>query len=243
MLEQDELKWLAAHTTELNGLLQQASRYSDQARRSARENRFLELLTDRVGLAARRSQELFEHVNSQIQTVAGRADTTIDLVPARLVPPPASTHTQVKVRMPSGEVAMMDEKTATPVLRNPNGTRELILVVDDDDDVLDFTAEILDFEDYRVLTASDGPEALRIYRLMGKEIALVLLDYFLPVMDGDVIFEELKVMDPNVRVVLSSGFSEQARIGQMLAHGLRAFIPKPYTHERLVEQIRLVLDK
>ena len=144
--------------------------------------------------------------------------------------------------MPSGEGAVMDERTATPGVRNPNGTRELILVVDDDDDVLDFTAEILDFEDYRVLTANDGPEALRIYRLMGKEIALVLLDYFLPVMDGDVIFEELKVMDPNVRVVLSSGFSEQARIGQMLARGLRAFIPKPYTHERLVEQIRLVLD-
>jgi CheY-like chemotaxis protein len=200
------------------------------------------LLTDRVGLAARRSQELFDHVTSQIQTAAGKPETTIDLCPSRISSTAEPTHTKVKVRIPSGEVAATDDWAAMPAIRNPNGTRELILLVDDDEAVLKFTAEILDFEDYRILTASDGPEALRIYREMGKEIALVLLDYFLPVMDGDVIFEELKAFDPSVRVVLSSGFSEQARIGQMLAHGLRAFIPKPYTHEKLIEQIRLVLE-
>jgi len=61
-------------------------------------------------------------------------------------------------------------------------------------------------------------------------------------MDGDAIFDELKAINPNVRVVLSSGFCEQARVGRMLARGLCGFIPKPYTHEKLVEQIRWVLE-
>jgi DNA-binding NarL/FixJ family response regulator len=64
----------------------------------------------------------------------------------------------------------------------------------------------------------------------------------LPVMDGDAVFDELKAIDPNVRVVLSSGFAEQAKIGSMLARGLHGFIPKPYTREKLIEQIRSVLD-
>ena len=77
---------------------------------------------------------------------------------------------------------------------------------------------------------------------MGGKIDLVLLDYFLPVMDGDAVFDELKAIDPKVRVVLSSGFAEQAKIGSMLARGLHGFIPKPYTREKLIEQIRSVLD-
>jgi two-component system, cell cycle sensor histidine kinase and response regulator CckA len=101
---------------------------------------------------------------------------------------------------------------------------------------------MLDFEDYRVVSAKDGPEALRIYRNMGEKIALVLLDYFLPVMDGDAVFDELQAINPQVQVVLSSGFGEQAKLGSMLAHGLRGFIPKPYTHEKLIDQIRLILD-
>ena len=101
---------------------------------------------------------------------------------------------------------------------------------------------MLEFEDYRVITAKDGLEALRIYRQMGKKIALIILDYFLPVMDGDAVFDELKAIDPEVQVVLSSGFGEQATLGGMLARGLRGFLPKPYTHEKLIEQIRSILE-
>ena len=128
------------------------------------------------------------------------------------------------------------------LILNPKGERELILLVDDDQEVLKCTGEILDFEDYRFIMAKDGIEALQIYRRMGDKIDLVLLDYFLPVMDGDAVFDELKAIDSNVRVVLSSGFAEQARVASMLARGLHGFIPKPYTHEKLIQQIRSVLD-
>lgn len=77
---------------------------------------------------------------------------------------------------------------------------------------------------------------------MGQQIGLVILDFFLPVMDGDAVFDELRALNPNVNVVLSSGFAEQSKIAAMLAQGLRGFIPKPYTREKLLEQVRSTID-
>ena len=54
--------------------------------------------------------------------------------------------------------------------------------------------------------------------------------------------DELLTIDPGVAVVLSSGFAEQTKLGAMLAQGLRGFIPKPYTSEKLLEQVRSTLD-
>jgi FixJ family two-component response regulator len=61
-------------------------------------------------------------------------------------------------------------------------------------------------------------------------------------MDGSDVFEELLLIDPQVPVVLSSGFAEQTRLRTMLARGLRGFIPKPYTQQKLLTQIRSTLD-
>jgi DNA-binding NarL/FixJ family response regulator len=56
------------------------------------------------------------------------------------------------------------------------------------------------------------------------------------------VFEELKAINPRVNVVLSSGFAEQSKIGVMLAQGLRGFIPKPYTREKLLEQVQSAIE-
>jgi DNA-binding NarL/FixJ family response regulator len=61
-------------------------------------------------------------------------------------------------------------------------------------------------------------------------------------MDGDAVFDELKALNPNVNVVLSSGFAEQSKISSMLTQGLRGFMPKPYTSEKLLGQVRSTLD-
>ncbi len=61
-------------------------------------------------------------------------------------------------------------------------------------------------------------------------------------MDGDAVFDELRALNPSVDVVLSSGFAEQSKLAAMLAQGLRGFIPKPYTREKLLEQVRSTLD-
>jgi CheY-like chemotaxis protein len=125
---------------------------------------------------------------------------------------------------------------------NPKGHRELILLVDDEVEISEIASDMLAEEGYKVILAKDGFEALRIYQEIGREIGLVILDFFLPVMDGDAVFDELRELNPNVNVVLSSGFAEQSKLGAMLAQGLRGFIPKPYTREKLLEQVRSTLD-
>ena len=128
-----------------------------------------------------------------------------------------------------------------PIL-NPEGARELVLIVDDEPEIAEFASTILAEEGYKVIIARDGFEALKIFQQIHREIGLIILDFFLPVMDGDAVFEELKAINPGVDVVLSSGFAEQNKIGAMLAQGLRGFIPKPYTREKLLEQVRSTLD-
>jgi len=245
MLDRNDLKWLAAQTTELNSLLQQICRYSNQARGHKGEPRYLDLLNERVDLAARKSQELFNRVAGRMLASAGASTSTgtsTALQPVnRLNKVPRLPKSNIVETLPGvkeGGVAA----PSLPEIRNPNGTRELILLVDDDESLLETTGDILEFEDYRVLTAKNGPEALQLYRRFGNEISLVILDYFLPVMDGDGVFETLQAMDPEVQVVLSSGFTELSQLSGMLARGLCGFIPKPHTTAKLIEQIRLILD-
>jgi len=125
---------------------------------------------------------------------------------------------------------------------NPEGERELILIIDDEPEIAEFASTILAEEGYRVIVARDGFEALRIFQQIHDQIGLIILDFFLPVMDGDAVFEELKAINPRVNVVLSSGFAEQSKIGAMLAQGLRGFIPKPYTREKLLEQVQSAIE-
>jgi CheY-like chemotaxis protein len=125
---------------------------------------------------------------------------------------------------------------------NADGEQELILIVEDESEIAELAGLMLTDEGYRVILAHDGFEALRIYQQISKKVGLVILDFFLPVMDGDAVFDELRALNPNVAVVLSSGFKEQSKLGNMLAKGLRGFIPKPYTREKLLEQVRSTLD-
>ena len=127
-------------------------------------------------------------------------------------------------------------------VRNAKGNRELILLIEDEAEVAEFAAEMLTDEGYKVIVAHDGFDALKIYERIGRQIGLVILDFFLPVMDGDAVFDELRVLNPDINVVLSSGFAEQHKISAMLNQGLRGFIPKPYSSEKLLGQVRSTLD-
>ena len=239
MLDQEDMKWLAATATALNGFLQKATRQVEMARLCKSEDENLDSLNEQIELASRASQAIFDRITTRI---LARAAGGVGPGEATAPTPASAVRSSVSTKIPLGEVAATADTASDALILNPKGERELILLVDDDQDVLKCTGEILDFEDYRFILAKDGIEALQIYRRMGGKIDLVLLDYFLPVMDGDAVFDELKAIDPKVRVVLSSGFAEQAKIGSMLARGLHGFIPKPYDREKLIEQIRSVLD-
>ena len=125
---------------------------------------------------------------------------------------------------------------------NPSGTRELVMVVDDEEFICLLAQRFLTDEGYRVITARDGFQAVEMYGKLRDQIALIILDFTMPVMDGADVFAELLEINPKVPVVLSSGFAEQGRLQNMLARGLRGFIPKPYTMQKLVSQVRSTLD-
>ncbi|MGC3991714.1 MAG: response regulator [Chthoniobacteraceae bacterium] len=125
---------------------------------------------------------------------------------------------------------------------NPAGPRELIMIVDDESFVTLLAQRVLIDEGYRVVCANDGFQALKLYRELKDRIALVILDFTMPIMDGAEVFEELLRINPRVAVMLSSGFTEQSKLKTMLAKGLRGFIPKPYTQQKLLLQVRSTLD-
>lgn len=261
MLDHEDLKWIATTSTELNSMLQQISRYADLARQHKGEYNYIEMLGERVELATKTAQSLFDRVTSRI--LEGSAPKPKKM-PDPTRPPefkvvrPSSEPAEAPRARTTSEKPAARSKASAPESKkspaksatipadisvlNPKGNRELILLVDDELEIAELASTMLTDEGYRVILARDGFEALRIYQQIGKQIGLVILDFFLPVMDGDAVFDELRALNPDVAVVLSSGFAEQSKLGNMLAQGLKGFIPKPYTREKLLEQVRSTLD-
>jgi PAS domain S-box-containing protein len=109
-----------------------------------------------------------------------------------------------------------------------------VLVVDDEEAVRGFVRRMLQPAGYPVLTASDGEEAVRVYREHRHEIACVLLDLTMPKLSGVETFLELRKVCPEVRVVLTSGYSEENALEQFAGLGLAGFIQKPFQLETMV---------
>src|SRR5687767_13780923 len=108
--------------------------------------------------------------------------------------------------------------------------------------VMMLASEMLVGAGYRVVSAMEPFRALEIFGKIGSEIDLVVLDFTLPIMDGAEVFQELQKLRRKVPLILSSGFAEQKILSAMLARGLRGFLPKPYTEEKLLTQVRSTLE-
>lgn len=123
----------------------------------------------------------------------------------------------------------------------PTGNGELILVVDDEESIREITRGTLEAFGYRVLTASDGTEALALYADRKNEIAVVLTDMVMPFMDGPATIRALQRMDPKVSIIAASGLPASQRAGDDLFEGISAFLNKPYTAEKLLKALAEVL--
>ena len=119
---------------------------------------------------------------------------------------------------------------------------ETILLVDDERSIAEVMREILESLGYRVMTAGSGQEAIAIYMEKGKEIDLVILDMIMPGMGGGKAFAALREIDPGVRVILSSGYSADGEVRQILEKGCNSFIQKPFRIAEISKKIRDVLD-
>jgi two-component system cell cycle sensor histidine kinase/response regulator CckA len=133
------------------------------------------------------------------------------------------------------------EGDIAPVQEIPLGC-ETILLVDDEEMILAVGADLLETLGYRVIVAKGGHAALSIYAEIGKEIDLVLLDLIMPDLSGKEAFVQLKDMDPQVRVLLSSGYSLDGEAAAIMRQGCRGFIQKPFGLELLSHKIREVLN-
>ena len=134
-------------------------------------------------------------------------------------------------------------EAAPPVEKQAAKGVETILIVDDERMILDVAGEILKKLGYSVLEASEGREALSLYRDRKQEIDLIILDMIMPGMGGAEVFEELKAVNPDVRVILSSGYSLNGTAAGIMAKGCRSFIQKPFGMVELSQKIREVLDQ
>lgn len=125
----------------------------------------------------------------------------------------------------------------------PRGNGELLLVVDDEEAVRQITQHTLETFGYRVMLASDGAEAMAIYTAHQKDIALVLTDMMMPVMDGPATIKALMSMNPGVRIIAASGLSANGMVAKAASVGVRNFLPKPYTAESMLRAIHEVLQE
>ncbi len=125
----------------------------------------------------------------------------------------------------------------------PRGNGELILVVDDELAVREITQQTLKTFGYQVVLASDGVEAVAAYARQGAEIAVVLTDVMMPIMDGAATIQVLRRMNPAVRIIGTSGLSAANPVAQAASLGVKHFLPKPYMAVALLKTLRQVLSE
>ncbi|MFZ1202017.1 MAG: ATP-binding protein, partial [Desulfobacterales bacterium] len=121
-----------------------------------------------------------------------------------------------------------------------NGT---ILLVDDEEDILQIGAMVLQKMNYRVLEARNGPQALRLYAENKDQIDLVILDLVMPEMNGSQVYDRLKDINADVRVLLCSGYSIEGRAKDIIDRGCDDFIQKPFTYKKLSEKLDAILAR
>jgi two-component system, cell cycle sensor histidine kinase and response regulator CckA len=120
---------------------------------------------------------------------------------------------------------------------------EVILLVDDEEPIRKVVAQILKPCGYKVFTAENGNEALKIYREKKDEISLVILDLNMPGMGGTECLEEILKIDPKARVLIASGYSVKESTRKILEVGSSGFIAKPFDAGDLLRAVRRVLDE
>ena len=148
--------------------------------------------------------------------------------------------TTFKIYFPAVKSQVSDDVSVTSEM--PAFGTETILLVDDDIRIRDLTGEMLMMSGYDVVLASNGQQALDIYRERGDRIALVILDLIMPSMSGNQCLKELLEIDPEVRVVISSGYSGTGSTNEPTVAGARDFVTKPYDMREILKVIRRTID-
>ena len=119
---------------------------------------------------------------------------------------------------------------------------QTVLLVDDEEVILQVGEELLEAMGYTVLIAREGKEAIEVYKKNRDGIDIVILDMVMPTMGGGEAYDRMKEINPNVKVLLSTGFSVDGEATEILERGCDGFIQKPFRMNDLSEKIREILD-
>jgi len=243
MFDAEEIRWVKSTANELNNLLQvitESSQFLENTCEATSDTqKYFDILRNGVERAAQVSRLMLERVGEY-----ERGEPNEMIFEARQEKPSEAfgfepmKSTPVPPKVAEG----LGSEFADIKVANPAGPKELVMIVDDEAFVTLLAQRVLTDDGYRVITAKDGFECLNIYKRLQDRIALIIMDFTMPIMDGSEVFDALRVINSRVCVVLSSGFTEQEKLRGMLAKGLRGFIPKPYTQQKLLLQVRSTLD-
>ena len=121
--------------------------------------------------------------------------------------------------------------------------KETVLLVDDEDMIIDVAQRMLDKLGYKVFTARDGKEAVEIFRKHKEEIDVIVLDMIMPKMSGGEAFDQIKKIAPEIKVLLSSGYSINGQASEILNRGCNGFIQKPFNLQNLSKSLRTILEE
>ena len=150
--------------------------------------------------------------------------------------------TTFKVLFPASEAkpARIESSEKTRVDLPVAGT---VLVIDDEDIVRRVAKSMLESAGYHVLAAADGRSAVELFREVGAQVSIIVLDLTMPSMSGEETFRELRAIRSDVHVILSSGYNEVEAVKRFAGRNLTGFIQKPYTAAQLVEKVRTALNE
>ena len=151
--------------------------------------------------------------------------------------------TTFKVYLPATEGSSEAQGQESEIVSLPRGCGETILVVDDEASIRTITSQTLEAFGYRVLAATDGAEAVAVYAEHKKEIAVVLTDMMMPVMDGAATIHALMRINPAIKIIAASGLNSNGGVATASSAGVKHFLTKPYTAGTLLKTMRAILDE
>jgi DNA-binding NtrC family response regulator len=154
-----------------------------------------------------------------------------------------SRGTTFRVYLPAAASSLKKRKSQLIQIGMPRGKNETILVVDDETSILTITGQTLEAFGYQVLTAGNGAEAIAAYVEHMDKIAAVLTDMMMPVMDGASTIQSLIRINPQVKIIATSGLKTTSGVVQLANEGIKHFLKKPYTASTLLTTVRTVLDE
>jgi nitrogen-specific signal transduction histidine kinase/CheY-like chemotaxis protein len=148
--------------------------------------------------------------------------------------------TTFHVYLPASDKPVIEEQMDEHII---SAGSETVLVVDDEATIIDVSVQMLKELGYKVLPAHNGKEAIEIFKQNTDKVAIVILDLIMPGMGGGEVYERLKEIDPTVKVLLSSGYSINGQVAEILNRGCDGFIQKPFKLNELSFKLREIISK